>query len=258
LARVEERLKAWASAHLARLLEPLAPLQAIGSGEAVASGPVRAIAFRLYEEGGTLPRASVSEHLKALSKADRQQFKALGVRLGPQDIFLPRMQKPAPSRLKTLLWRVSTGGEAPDVAAGRVSLKAEETFSEAAWRWAGYRLIAGWAIRIDALDRFITGLIRREQDGFIAAGPDLAATLGLTSAAFADVMTSLGYRTAEREVTGFERAPKKQRPSSPGNRPKRRAKGKPKGEAEKRPRYENRPLAALAELQKEAREGKGE
>jgi ATP-dependent RNA helicase SUPV3L1/SUV3 len=240
---VEERLKAWVSAHLEGVLAPILPLRAIGSGEAAASGPVRAVVFRLHEDGGALPRASVAAHLKALTKADRQQFKALGVRLGPQDVFLPRMLKPGPARLKALLWRLATGAATPDVAAGRVSLAAPDGFSEAGWRWAGYRLMAGHAIRIDALDRLVTDLIRREQDGFIVAGPELAATLGLKAEAFGAVMAALGYQGAEREVTGFERAPRK----APRRRPRHEA--TPSGACE------NRPLAILADLQKQARKG---
>jgi len=242
LTRVEDRLRAWLAAHMAAALAPLAPLKAIGAAEVAASGPVRAIAFRLHEEGGALPRAAVAGHIKALAKADRQQFKTLGVRLGPQDVFLPRLLKPAPARLKALLWQVATGRDVPDVDAGRVSLEADSTYDEEAWRRAGYRLVAGRAIRIDALDRFLTGLIRREQDGFIAAGPDLAATLGLKAAAFDAVMAALGYRTAEREVSGFERAPREV------TKPPRRR--RPRKAAPPLQRYENRPLAGLAELQK--------
>ena len=245
LARVEARLRAWVAAHLERMLGPILSLKAIGDGGMAASGPVRAVAFRLYEEGGALPRAAVAGHLKALGKADRQQFKALGVRLGPQDVFLPGMLKPGPARLKLLLWRLATGAATPEVAAGRVSLEAAGSFSEAAWRWAGYRLIAGHAVRIDALDRFVTDLIRREREGFIAAGPDLAAPLGLKTAALGAVMTVLGYRAAERGGPGFERLPRKT------VRPRRRhGAGAPSSDL-----FENRPLAVLADLGIRARKG---
>lgn len=193
--RVKRRLGHWIDRKIAALF---APLVALRDDEAL-TGMARGIAFRLVEALGVLPRAEISDDVKALDQDGRASLRKHGVRFGQYTVFQPLLLKPAPTRLRLVLWSLASGldvfPEAPPP--GVVTVPAVRGAPAGYYPRAGYRLAGERAIRIDMLER-LADLIRNvdARAGFEAT-PDMLSITGLTLEQFAKLMQGLGYQATE-------------------------------------------------------------
>ena len=73
------------------------------------TGLARGFAFRLVEALGVLPRDTVAGEVKALDQEARAVLRKHGVRFGQFTVFLPALLKPAPTRLRLVLWSLAGG-----------------------------------------------------------------------------------------------------------------------------------------------------
>ena len=174
------------------------PLLALSKDEGV-TGIARGFAFRLMEAFGVLPRADVAQEVRDLDQDARGQLRRHKVRFGQHTIFLPDLLKPAPTRLRLVLWGLWNDlGEFPEAPPpGLVTVPAAPGAPAGYYPMAGYRLAGQRAIRIDMLER-LADMIRGEDTraGFEAKA-DMLSITGLTLEQFADLMGGLGYK-AER------------------------------------------------------------
>ena len=193
--KVQRRLQHFIDRKIAAQFEPLLNL----SRDEEISGLARGFAFRMVEALGVLPRAQVAEDVKALDQDARAALRKHGIRFGQFTIFLPILLKPAPTRLRLVLWSLARGldvfPEAPPP--GLVTIPADKALPEGADTMSGYRIAGQRAIRIDMLER-LADLLRAEntRTGFEAKA-DMLSITGMTLEQFADLMQGLGYK-AER------------------------------------------------------------
>jgi ATP-dependent RNA helicase SUPV3L1/SUV3 len=193
--RVARRLQHWVDRQIAARFEPLLALRA----DETLQGMARGIAFRLVEALGVIPRADVADDVKAIDQDGRASLRKHGVRFGQFSVFIPALLKPAPTRLRLVLWSLVEGfpefPEAPPP--GLVTVSAIPDAPRGYYPRAGYRLAGDRAIRIDMLER-LADLLRSHdaRTGFEASAEMLSIT-GLTLEQFAKLMAGLGYR-AER------------------------------------------------------------
>jgi len=121
------------------------------------------------------------------------------VRFGQFTIFQHLMLKPAPTRLRLVLWSLLKGlqefPEAPPP--GLVTVPALEDAPEGYYPMAGYRLAGDRAIRIDMLERLADMIRGQDTRAGFEANPDMLSITGLTLEQFANLMQGLGYK-AER------------------------------------------------------------
>ena len=80
------------------------PLIAMKNDEAIV-GLARGVAFRLVESLGVIPRSVISNDVKSLDQDARSLLRKHGVRFGQFTIFQHLMLKPAPTRLRLVLWK---------------------------------------------------------------------------------------------------------------------------------------------------------
>ncbi|MCK4861606.1 MAG: disulfide oxidoreductase, partial [Rhodobacteraceae bacterium] len=89
------------------------------------TGMARGIAFRIVEAMGVLPRADVADDIKGLDQDQRGLLRKHGVRFGQFTIFQQLMLKPAPTRLRLVLWSLNADlqefPEAPPPRSGHCS-----------------------------------------------------------------------------------------------------------------------------------------
>ena len=71
----------------------------------------RGIAFRLVEALGVLPRGEIADDVKGLDQESRASLRKHGVRFGQYTVFLPLLLKPAPTRLRLVLWSLAENFE---------------------------------------------------------------------------------------------------------------------------------------------------
>jgi len=196
--KVRRRLQHFVDRKVASLFEPMLAMQ----NDDTLTGLARGVAFQLVESFGVLPRAAVAQDVKALDQEARGLLRKHGVRFGQFTIFMPLLLKPAPTRLRLILWSLFKGlDEFPEAPPpGLVTLPVPSDVVAGADTMAGYRIAGARAIRIDMLER-LTDLLRTKdsRNGF-EANADMLSITGLTLEQFADLLQGLGYvaRKGER------------------------------------------------------------
>ncbi|MET4126978.1 helicase-related protein [Roseovarius sp. MBR-6] len=198
-AKVQRRLQHFIDRKVTTLFEPLTAI----SRDETLSGMARGFGFRLVEAMGVIPRGDVADEVKALDQEARGALRKHGVRFGQFTVFLPLLLKPAPTRLRLVLWSLSTGlDEFPEAPPpGLVTVPAQTGAPRGYFTMAGYRAAGERAIRIDMLERLADMLRSVDTRAGFEATPDMLSITGMTLEQFAGLMQGLGYRAekAERE-----------------------------------------------------------
>lgn len=195
--KVERRLQHFISRKVAALFEPLLALQ----NDEELTGLARGFAFRLVESLGILPRADVAQEVKDLDQDSRGALRKHGIRFGQFTIFMPLLLKPAPTRLRLVLWSLVKGlqefPEAPPP--GLVTVPADTDAPQGYDTMCGYRAAGSRAIRIDMLERLADMLRGEDSRGGFEAKADMLSITGMTLEQFADLMGGLGYKAEKGE-----------------------------------------------------------
>ncbi|MEM6850811.1 MAG: helicase-related protein, partial [Pseudomonadota bacterium] len=223
--KIRELLEAFALRRISAALEPLAKLnRAISAkdGEDAIDGLARGLGFRLVETLGALPRSAVAGDVRALDQAERGKLRKFGVRFGEYSVFLPALLKPAPARLRVLLWALwsdvdPAGFEAPP--AGLTSVPNDQRKPLAYYYAAGFKPCGARAVRVDMLER-IGELIREARQkenlgGGFEATANMMSLAGCSGEEFDALLTALGYRQQEVEVRVAASAPPRQEEAAP-------------------------------------------
>ncbi len=202
--KVRRRLQHFIDRKVATLFEPLLNLQ---RDEALA-GLARGFAFRLVEALGVLPREAVANDVKSLDQDMRGALRKHGVRFGQYTIFQPLLLKPAPTRLRLVLWSLNEGlQEFPESPPpGLVTVPNIEGVPKGYYTLSGYHPAGTRAIRIDMLERLADILRTQDSKAGFEATPDMLSITGMTLEQFADLMAGLGYKgeRGEREKVRAE------------------------------------------------------
>ncbi|MFT6785653.1 MAG: ATP-dependent RNA helicase SUPV3L1/SUV3 [Dinoroseobacter sp.] len=206
--KVQRRLQHFIDRKIAALFEPL---MAMSRDEAL-TGLARGFAFQLVEAMGVIPREKVAADVKALDQDARGALRKHGIRFGQFTIFLPLLLKPAPTRLRLVLWSLDQGfdffPESPPP--GLVTIPVIDGIDTSSYTQSGYRAAGTRAIRIDMLERLADMLRGADTRGGFEATPDMLSITGMTLEQFSDLMAGLGYAAekAEREKVKVVEKPK--------------------------------------------------
>ncbi|MEM7507063.1 MAG: helicase-related protein [Pseudomonadota bacterium] len=193
--KVERRLTHWVGRRIASLFEPL---MAMRDDEAI-SGLAKGVAFQLVEAMGVIPRQAIANDVKQLAQEDRGMLRKHGVRFGQHNIFLPALLKPAPARMRLILWALWNDlGEIPDAPpAGHVTVPADDNMPQGYFETVGYRRCGARAVRIDMLERLADLLRPMDVRAGFEATPDMLSITGCTLDQLADILSHMGFK-AER------------------------------------------------------------
>jgi len=206
--KVRRRLQHFIDRKVAAQFEPLL---AMARDEAL-TGLARGFAFRIAEAMGVLPRDAIAGEVKELDQDSRGALRKHGVRFGQFTIFLPALLKPAPTRLRLVLWSLWNGlQEFPESPPpGLVTIPNIPDVPKQHYTLAGYHPAGTRAIRIDMLERLADILRQKDSRVGFEATPDMLSITGMTLDQFADLMTGLGYKPekAERAKVKAPEAPK--------------------------------------------------
>jgi ATP-dependent RNA helicase SUPV3L1/SUV3 len=195
--KVRRRLQHFIDRKVAALYEPLL---AMGRDEALA-GLARGFAFRLAEGLGVIARDAVAAEVKELDQDARGALRKHGVRFGQYTVFLPALLKPAPTRLRLVLWSLWNGlSEFPESPPpGLVTIPNIAEVPKVTYTLSGYHPAGARAIRIDMLERLADILRQKDSRAGFEAAPDMLSITGMTLEQFADLMAGLGYKGEKGE-----------------------------------------------------------
>ena len=212
--KVQRRLQHFIDRKIAALFEPLLAMQ---KDEAL-TGLARGFAFRMVESFGVLPRQQIADEVKQLDQDARGMLRKHGIRFGQFTIFMPLLLKPAPTRLRLVLWSLNNGlSEFPEAPPpGLVTIPVQKEMPGGADAMSGYRIAGARAIRIDMLERLADMLRAENTRGGFEAKADMLSITGMTLEQFADLMQGLGYRAEQgtrEKVKATPLAPKEEAPA---------------------------------------------
>ncbi|MFY0634863.1 MAG: disulfide oxidoreductase [Vannielia sp.] len=195
--KVTRRLQHFIDRKIAALFEPLMNVQ---NDEAL-TGLARGFGFQLIEALGVIPRDQVAQDVKSLDQDARGALRKHGVRFGQFTIFMPLLLKPAPTRLRLVLWSLAQGlQEFPESPPpGLVTIPAPQGMPEGYAPMSGYRAAGSRAIRIDMLERLADQLRSQDSRSGFEANADMLSITGMTLEQFADLMGGLGYKAEKGE-----------------------------------------------------------
>ncbi|MBS4010577.1 MAG: disulfide oxidoreductase, partial [Roseovarius sp.] len=196
-AKVQRRLQHYIDRRIATLFEPLLNIQR----DETLNGLARGLGFRMVEAMGLIPRGEIADEVKALDQDARGALRKHGIRFGQFTVFLPLLLKPAPTRLRLVLWSLSQGmDEFPEAPPpGLVTVPARSDAPKGYFTMAGYRAAGDRAIRIDMLERLADMLRSEDTRGGFEAKPDMLSITGMTLEQFALLMQGLGYKAERAE-----------------------------------------------------------
>ncbi len=206
---MRRRLGHWLDRRIAALFAPLIALR----DDAALTGMARGVAFRLVEGLGVTPRGEISREVRDLDQDQRASLRKHGVRFGQFTVFQPALLKPAPTRMRVVLWALKAGlDEFPEAPPpGLVTIPAAPGAPQGYYPRIGYRLAGDRAIRIDMLERLADMIRGLDASGGFEATPDMLSITGLTLEQFARLMAGMGYH-AEPGTR-----PKRRQPAAPAN-----------------------------------------
>ena len=196
-AKVQRRLQHFIDRKIAAGFEGLLALK----NDDTLTGAAKGFAFRMAEGFGIIPRGEIADEVKALDQDARGALRKHGVRFGQFTIFQPLLLKPAPTRLRLVLWSLTKGlQEFPESPPpGLVTLPAAKDAVPGYYAMSGYRAAGERAIRIDMLERLADMLRDKDSRGGFEANPDMLSITGMTLDQFADLMAGLGYKAEKGE-----------------------------------------------------------
>ncbi|MBT0958723.1 disulfide oxidoreductase [Alphaproteobacteria bacterium KMM 3653] len=241
--KVQRRLQHFIDRKIAAAFEPMLGL----TGDETLTGLARGFAFQMGEAMGVLRREAVASDVKALDQEARGALRKHGVRFGQFTIFMPLMLKPAPTRLRLVLWSLHQGfDEFPESPPpGLVTIPTPVDAPAGYDTMAGYRIAGPRAIRIDMLERLADQLRAEDSRGGFEAKADMLSITGMTLEQFAELMRGLGYKAEEgtRE---------KQRPVKVAEKDEAKAEAAREGEAPEASPAEAEAQAEVAPAEPEA------
>ncbi|NRB35049.1 MAG: disulfide oxidoreductase [Rhodobacteraceae bacterium] len=204
--KVERRLQHFLDRRIAAQFEPLMNLQK----DEELTGLARGFAFRMVESFGILPRGQVAQEVKDLDQEARGTLRKHGIRFGQYTIFMPLLLKPAPTRLRLVLWSLAQGLQRfPDAPPpGLVTIPVEADAPQGYATMCGYRDAGDRSIRIDMLERLADMLRGEDSRGGFEAKADMLSITGMTLEQFSDLMQGLGYRAEKGERVKVKPEPK--------------------------------------------------
>ena len=195
--KVQRRLQHFIDRKIATAFEPMLKMQNDEALEGLAKG----FAFRMAEGFGVVPRGDVADEVKALEQDARGALRRHGVRFGQFTIFMPLLLKPAPTRLRLVLWSLAKGlqdfPEAPPP--GLVTVPTVADLPDGTYAMSGYRAAGTRAIRIDMLERLADMLREQNTRAGFEATADMLSITGMTLEQFANLMEGLGYKAEKGE-----------------------------------------------------------
>ncbi|MEM7719225.1 MAG: helicase-related protein [Pseudomonadota bacterium] len=205
--KVQRRLQHFIDRKIAALFEPLMDLQK----DDLLTGMARGFGFRMVEAMGIIDRRDVAQDVKNLDQEARGLLRKHGIRFGQFTIFMSALLKPAPTRLRLVLWSLANGAdEFPESPPpGLVTIPHIKEIEGPIYLMSGYKPAGDRAIRIDMLERLADLLRGEDSRGGFEANPDMLSITGMTLEQFANLMDGLGYKAerGEREKPVAAEAP---------------------------------------------------
>lgn len=225
--QIAERLARWMEAQKEKHLLPLTKMAASASDPEVPA-VVRAVFAQLADAGGIIARTELDSALAHIDKDQRHLLRRAGIDIGVLDIYHPGLLKPGAARWRAVLSAARLAKPClPLPQPGLTLIAAGDKQEQMGARIAGFRGFGEQMLRIDMAERMARTAHEAIAKGeaFTAQCPQIVS-LGLSEAAFLQLMRAAGFRPVEAQTEGGVnwtfRGRQKARPNQPQRNPDKR------------------------------------
>ena len=175
---------------------------------------IKALAYQLYENNGVIKRENVSEYLKDLGQSERKILRDLGVKFGRYHIFLYKLIKPEPVKLRTLLWKNHNQKyfNLKPPTFGLNFIIDKDKRNRNFMLLCGFEKFDNFFIRIDILERLFVQIINSgsEENKEIKLIAEMLNLLGCSKDNFKKLIQKMNYKIYEKNnEIYFRYTPKK-------------------------------------------------
>ena len=190
--RARQRLQLFVKGEIERRLAPLFAAQALPL-----QGISRGLVFQLVDALGCLATHDAAAPLRALDRQTRRSLGRVGVRFGAESVYIEPLLGAESARFRALLWAVRHGRAVPVLPGARRQGRAiavDPDLPASFYAAIGRRVVGGWALRPDRLERLAAMLRERARAGRFVADAELSAAAGAPIGELRRIVTALGYR----------------------------------------------------------------
>jgi len=210
--QIERRLQAWARDLVDRMFAPLRQLQ----DEPELGAELRGLLYQLERGLGTIAKNTAAPQLHALSSMDRKRVRAAGIEIGRAVVHMPALLGGPELRRRAALVHAWTDRKVPTLSSAMPSAPVRDGFSPEHYLHLGYVVLAGRAIRADALERAHAALLAMGREPF-ELPPGLIEWLGCPQHQLPSIVHAMGYREAKEHEGRWVRRRRSRARRSPGS-----------------------------------------
>jgi ATP-dependent RNA helicase SUPV3L1/SUV3 len=192
--RLSRRLSAWARDLVQEVVGMLAAAE-----HGALSAAARGLVYQLEQNLGSLPARGASQQISALTPADRDVLRELGVRHGRELTYAPSTLAPRQRLVRLALTRAFAprGSAVVPALLSRVSFEPPPTLDAEWLSRVGFVVLGPRAVRIDVADRVRAELDRSALSGPFPLPKQLSQWLGCVGQDVPIVVAELGFRRGQ-------------------------------------------------------------
>ena len=159
--------------------------------------------FPKINSGGIITKASSIDQIRTLKSPNYRVLKNLGIKIGRQHVYFPRLLSPKYNWVISLLWALKNQlHPIPELPSpGSVSVPYRIDISKQFMLVAGYTLLGNLFVRIDILEKLLGILSKETTNGEFIATSEVLNLLGCSYADFGEIIKNLGYRKFDKIKT---------------------------------------------------------
>ncbi len=191
-------IKKWITLKINTVLQSLIDLKNLKEK----NSSVKALSYQLYENNGVLKREHVLEYLKKLGQAERKILRDLGVKFGRYHIFLYKLIKPEPVKLRTLLWKNyhQKYFKLIPPTFGLNFIDDNDNRNKNFMLLCGFEKFDNFFVRIDILERLFMQIINSENEETkeIKLVAEMLNLLGCSKENFKKLIQKMNYKVTEK------------------------------------------------------------
>jgi ATP-dependent RNA helicase SUPV3L1/SUV3 len=208
--KLDTFIKKWLKNKIDTVLQSLIDLKNINDK----NSSIKALAYQLYENNGVLKRENVSEYLKNLGQNERKILRNLGVKFGRYHVFLHKLIKPEPVKIRTLLWKNyhQKYFKLYPPTFGLNFIEDGNDRNKNFMLLCGFEKFDNFFLRIDILERLFMQIMNSESEKNkeIKLIPEMLNLLGCSKDNFKKLIQKMGYKVTNKgEDLFFKYSPHK-------------------------------------------------
>ncbi len=208
IEKIFKKISTWLDEYISDTLSDLIKLDRNNSLKGYLSG----LKYTMKNNLGIIDRNKISIKIADLNKDEKIIFRSYGIYIGETYIYIKKLLKPEPTRLKYILHNLyfeSIINYDLGSLYGKSSSKYNPKISEEIYDMIGYKICDPFVIRIDIFERLSNNIRDAMNSKELSSNksftitPKMLTLVGCTRADFEKILRSIGYMLNKKNKTNY-------------------------------------------------------